>query len=359
MNIVPYRAIPGTLISRRMARGPRIASTLMFLGLWWLPLSLLLTLASAAAEHSFTVRDTLETSAVEGDVGTALAGLRWTPTEFAATWEPAVEPDEPVAIRFPSPIDTGDPINDRVALMWYRAVRPAEEPDQPRPAIVVVHESGSAMPVGKLFARAFAAHGAESFLIQLPSYGLRRREGTRPTGEGFLVAMRQAIADVRRARDVVAAFPQTRVDKISLQGTSLGGFVAATVAGVDRGFDSVFIMLAGGDLVSLVLKGEKEAAELRERLARAGYTGEKLTELLEVIEPTRLASRIDPATTWLYSAEQDRVVPLANALALKAAGNIPDDHHIRLWGDHTSTAVFLPVIIRHVMERVGGKANSE
>ncbi len=305
----------------------------------------------AAEAQPLTAQDTLKPQAtVTDDARMCLDGLCWKPTEFTVTVEQVTDAEHHAVIRFPSPVDTGDEVNDRVALIWHR---PKDaEVGKPGPAIVVVHESGSAMPVGKLFARRFAEKGVHAFLIHLPNYGLRRRTGVKPTGEKFLLAMRQAIADVRRARDAVAVLPGIDPARISLQGTSLGGFVTATTAGLDHGYDHVFIMLAGGDLYGLMHNGQREAAELSKRLADAGYSGDKLRDLMWTIEPTRLAARVNRQKTWLYSAEQDSVVPMANALAYKKAADLEDDHHIRLLGDHVSCIVFLPVILDHVVKQV-------
>lgn len=308
--------------------------------------------AAFGAEQHLTGRDTLDTTPVAGDVGEMLGGLRWKPAEFHITVSDGEHPNSPRILRFPSPVDTGDPLNDQVALVWHR---PADDDGTPRPAIVVVHESGSAMPIGKLFATSLAARGVHTFLIHLPHYGLRRKGGERPSGEKFLLTMRQSIADVRRARDAVAALPEVDARRIGLQGTSLGGFVSATVAGLDQAYDAVYIMLAGGDLVGLLQNGQKEAAELRRRLETAGFVGPRLAELLHAIEPTRLAPRMAADRVWLYSAEQDTVVPLANALALKTAAGLDDSHHLRLWGNHTSTIVFFPAIIQHVIEHLPGE----
>ena len=306
-----------------------------------------------AAEQQFTARDTLkpDAAAATDDAKACLDGLCWKPGEFPVTVEYTPDADHHAVIRFPSPINTGDAVNDRVALIWHRPAN--ADPAKPGPAMVVVHESGSAMPVGKLFAKRFADKGLHAFLIHLPNYGLRRHERAKPTGEKFLLAMRQAIADVRRARDAVAVLPGIDSTRISLQGTSLGGFVTATTGGLDHGYDHVFIMLAGGDLYGLMHNGEKEAAELSKRLADAGYSGDKLRDLMHAIEPTRLATRVDRNKTWLYSAEQDTVVPMANALAYKNAANLADDHHIRLLGNHVSCIVFLPVILDHVVKQIG------
>lgn len=324
---------------------------LVRLAAWAFALGIVLR-ATAAEPQTYCSRDTLDVSHVDGDVGAALAGLRWKPSEFTIERLAPASDDHHAVIRFPSPLDSGDATNDRAALIWHRALPTAEGTAPQRTAMVVVHESGSAMPVGKAFAKAFAAQGVDAFLIHLPFYGLRRAPGVRHDGEKFLLAMRQAVADVRRARDVVAALPEFRDRPIALQGTSLGGFVSASVAGLDRGYDATYIMLAGGDLDGLLQNGQKEAAQLRERLANAGYVGDRLKELLTVIEPNRLASRVQRERTWLYSAEQDRVVPLANAESFVKAAGLPQTQHVRLWGDHTTTIVYFPVIIRHVIDRL-------
>lgn len=322
-----------------------------------LALLIVVTSWAHAEERRFTARDTLKPAAAETDDARAcLDGLCWKPGEFAMTVERTPDAEHHAVIRFPSPLDTGDAVNDRVALIWHRPAH--ANAAKPGPAIVVVHESGSAMPVGKLFAKRFADKGLHAFLIHLPNYGLRRRDGTKPTGEKFLLAMRQAIADVRRAHDAVAVLPGIDPARISLQGTSLGGFVTATTAGLDHGFDHVFIMLAGGDLYGLMHNGQREAAELSQRLADAGFSGDKLRDLMHTIEPTRLAARVNREKTWLYSAEQDTVVPMANALAYKKSASLADDHHIRLLGDHVSCIVFLPVILDHVVKQVGVEMES-
>ncbi|HVJ67501.1 MAG TPA: hypothetical protein VM510_05920 [Caulifigura sp.] len=316
-----------------------------------------LLLASSAFgddAQTFLASDTLAPACIRAstdDVKSCLGGLCWSPESFEVVLEaPAAGSDHRAVLRFRSPVLSGDAVNDRVAVLWYPP--PSSSDASLKPAIVVVHESGSSMPVGKLFAKLFAGQGVHAFLVQLPGYGLRRSGNRKPTGDQFLLAMRQGIADVRRARDAVAEMPGVDPGRISVQGTSLGGFVASTSAGLDDGFDQVFIMVAGGDLYGMMQRGEKEAAELRQRLESAGFTGDKLRDLMWVVEPTRLAGRLKPDRTWLYSAEHDRVVPMENALALKSAAGLPNDHHIRLPGDHVTTIVYLPVILDHVMKQV-------
>jgi dienelactone hydrolase len=236
-------------------------------------------------------------------------------------------------------------------MEWYVAT---DEHGQPRSAraVVVVHESGSGMKVGRVFARGLRQHGLHTFMLHLPYYGERRGEGKRAKDSRLIPKMQQAIADVRRARDAVAVLPWVDTSHIALQGTSLGGFVSATAAGLDRGYDSVYLMLAGGRLYDVIQNGQRDAAKVREELAKAGLSGEKLKSLAWKIEPTRLAHRIDPQMTWLYSGVFDTVVPMSSAKALADAAGLDDQHHLQLLANHYTGVIYLPLVLKQIHENV-------
>lgn len=312
--------------------------------------------AAADEPQKFAAKDTLNIAHDESAVATAcLDGLKWQPGRFEVTVEPQTEDGPYANVRFPSPRPTGEAVNDLVAMEWY-APKTEDGEIAKAPAVVVVHESGKSMPVGRLFAKALYAKGYHAFMIQLPFYGLRKPKDVDASDTSrFLPVMRQGIADVRRARDAVAAIPQVDAEHISLMGISLGGFVAATTAGIDHGYDQVFVLVAGGDLLGVLNNGIKEAAELRKNLAKAGFDDEKLRELAAAVEPNSLAHRIEPARFWLYTAKDDQVVPPASSLALKQAARLADDHHVELWGDHVRVIVYFPVIVDHIAERLGAR----
>lgn len=314
----------------------------------------------STAPQTYQARDTLAGPADPlADAASCLRALAWEPATFSVTCcrEPGAAYD--FLVQFPSPVPSGDAVNDRVSMEWYM---PRDEQGAIRtaPAVLAVHESGRSMPVGRLFARSFQAAGMHSFLIHLPYYGKRNADGRDPKPDQLFTLIRQAIADARRARDAIAVLPHVDTRNISLQGTSLGGFVVATSASLDRAFQSVFIMLAGGNLYDMFQRGQREVAEARRELAEAGITDEQLKQLLWQIEPTRVAHRLDPQRTWLFSAEQDQVVPIANANALAQAARLPDAHHIRVAGNHYTVIVYFPVILQQVTDRIRGlRATSE
>ena len=235
-------------------------------------------------------------------------------------------------------------------MEWF-AAHDKENAVRRAPAIVVVHESGRRMTVGRLIARGLSGQGLHAFLLHLPEYG-NRRDADHSDVERTLPALKQAIADARRARDAVVALPTLDDSVVGVQGTSLGGFVTATVAGLDAGYDRVFILMAGGDLQRVVLHGAKDAAKMRKRLNAAGLTDAQIEEMAHQVEPLRLAHRINPVGTWLYSGTFDDVVPPSCSLALAKAARLPADHHILLPVDHYSGILYLPMVIQQIQKNM-------
>lgn len=301
----------------------------------------------------FEAKDTLAISGDSNpDAVECLSGLRWEPATFKVRCDAAETDRGDLLIRFPSPKPVGDAQNDQASMELYVARDKDKQPLRSK-CVVVVHESGRGMTVGRIFARGLAAQGLHTCMVHMPGYGPRRSDFTnRP--EFMLTGMKQAIADVRRARDAVACLPFVDSTVVGLQGTSLGGFVCSTVAGVDQGYDRTFILLAGGNLHTVVENGTKDAAKFRERLASVGVTGDKIRELARPVEPMRLAHRINAQQTWLYSGKYDDVVPPESSKALVEAAKLPDGHHIELPADHYSGVVFLPAVmtqIRDIMDQ--------
>ncbi len=323
-------------------------------------LALLVTIAVASDPASrklaigdkFAATDTLACGEDPSeDAKECLAALSWSPNKFMVQLEAAQPGNGDFLVRFPSPKPLGDRTNDLVAMEWY-ADHDAQGAIRSARAVVVVHESARSMPVGRMIARSLNWQGLHAFLIHLPNYGARRTPGSPSSYERILPMMQQGVADVRRARDAVVALPHVDGTVVGLEGTSLGGFVTATVAGLDRGYDRVFILLAGGNIADVILHGSRDAAKVHEKLLAAGLTDEQIKEAAHRIEPLRLAHRINPATTWLYSGELDTVVPPSSSLAFAKAANLPKDHHVEFAADHYLGIVYLPSAVMQITERM-------
>ena len=116
------------------------------------------------------------------DAQACLDGLLWNPERFDVVLEDSVNGRGDFLVRFPSPKPGKDSCNDNVWLEWY--VARAESGERCRaPAVVIVHESGSGMDVGRLIARGLNAHHLHTFLIHLPFYGQRRPSDRRAGAE--------------------------------------------------------------------------------------------------------------------------------------------------------------------------------
>jgi len=275
----------------------------------------------------------------------SLNELLWKPQPFDVSLESI---EEHTFVRFPSAINTGNTKNDLVALQWFKATGSKAKEAKALPAVIVVHESGRGMTVGKLIAKGIANQGIHAFMVHLPHYGVRRS----PQGEGDDVAqaLKQSIADVRRAYDAIAILPQVDRSRISLQGTSLGGFVAATTAGIDGRFHSIVVLLAGGDLYSVVTQGKKDAQKFKEQMSAQGLDDEGIRMCLDCVEPLHLAHRVNANRTWLYSGKFDDVVPPRNSKLFATAAKLPESHHIELDADHYSGIFQLPSVLKHIAQ---------
>lgn len=319
-----------------------------------LALTLVLSIGApliAADVPHFIAHDSLNVGATQdADTADCLKGFTWTPGSFEVTLADALDEGDHL-VRFPSPIPTGDDANDMVSMVWHQSKDLAGNV-RTAPAILIVHESGRRMEVGRMFARSLREMGFHTFQIHLPHYG-ERSNGKHPADAATLLTrVRQGVADTRRAYDAIKVLPNV-AGPIAIQGTSLGGFVAALAAGVDGCFDSVHLLLAGGNLYEMMQNGQKDTAKVRRKLEEQGITGEKLKSLLYMMEPTRLAHRLDPQKTWMYSAIFDTVVPKKNADALAEAISLPNDHHIQFPANHYSGVIFIPLVLKNVANICG------
>lgn len=301
----------------------------------------------------YVANDSLDTEMDSDDSQTrqSLQRLHWPPTSFSVSVE-ALSGDSgndsgkaDFLVRFPSPKPSGNATVDQVCCEWFRY----QGPESARlPAVVVVHESGSGMVVGRMFAQELRRRGVHAFLLQMPGYGQRRVD--EPVVADLIGVLMQGVADARRARDAIAVLPGVAADRVALQGTSLGGFVASLAAGLDDGFQCVFLCLSGGDLHGVLTSGQREARKALERLLASGIKHEELKDRLAPIEPLNLARRLDPETTWMYTASFDQVVPPRNSTLLADAIGLSSEHHVRLLATHYSGVIYLPGICEKVVK---------
>ena len=275
--------------------------------------------------------------------------FRLAASSFAYELEPLR--DEPAfgvsALRFPSPIESPDPVNNTVRAEYFRPKVAGK-----RPAVVVLHILGADFALSRYPAARLADRGVAALFVQLPYYGDRRPPGS---DQKFLSAdidrsvrsMRQGICDVRRAAAWLASREEVDGTRVGVAGISLGGIIGSVATAVDPAISSVAPVLAGGDLAN-VLWEMPEGARYRRRWTDLGRTKADLVALTAPFDPLTHAGRLRGKRVLMIAGAVDEVIPPASARALwEAAGRPP----IR-WYDcgHYSSAGYLLPIMREVVE---------
>jgi hypothetical protein len=95
---------------------------------------------------------------------------------------------------------------------------------------------------------------------------------------------------------------------------------------------------------------------MRRRLTEGGVTEEQIREFAKTIEPLRLAHRVDPARTWLFSGKFDDVVPPQCTEAFVKAAKLGLSNHYILPVGHYSAVLMMPAILPRITEIVRRKA---
>jgi dipeptidyl aminopeptidase/acylaminoacyl peptidase len=165
--------------------------------------------------------------------------------------------------------------------------------------------------------------------------------------DALLEGVRQGVMDVRRAARWLASLPEVDADRIGICGVSLGGFVAATAAGVDGRFPRVGIVLAGGDLASVLAGESREVRGFREAFRTAGLGPEEIRARLAPIEPLTYAARLRSARVLMLNATRDEIVPAAGARRLAGASGA-DQRWFR--AGHYTMAMWLPWALEDLVD---------
>ena len=298
------------------------------------------------AVQTYSARDSLDiTAGTTSAAQRVLDACAWQPSSFKVNVTPSPGKPYDFLVTFPSAKPTGSAARDTVYLRWYA---PHDDHGKIRtaPAVLIVHSLQPQLVVAKMIANELSRAGFNAFVIEMPGYAHRIGDPDLPTGVEAMLHGTQAVADVRRARDAILALPHIKGKTVALEGTSLGGFVAATAASLDGAFKPVLLLLAGAHGDDVLDHGQKDAAILRQSMQDIGYGGKKLRDLLAKVDPAPVAHRLNPKSTFLFSARYDTVVPRADSDALAKAINLPASHRFWLPTNHYTTLLALPAVIK-------------
>lgn len=232
-------------------------------------------------------------------------------------------------LRYPSPRVTSVPQNNTIPAEYY--VPSGMKPDDPkRPAVICLHILDGNMELVRLTCSVLASHGMPSILFLLPYYGERSLpEGPEAMARNprlFLSGVDQALVDVKRTVDVLASRPEVAPEHIGITGISLGGIVAASAARLDPRISRAVLILAGGDLPTIIhhARETRELSQLIHRLPAQERT--EVEAAINAVDPLRdaqkLRDRAVQGKVLMVNAAEDEVIPpacsrkLADALGI-------------------------------------------
>lgn len=256
-------------------------------------------------------------------------------------------------LTYPSPRVTSVLQNNTIPAEYYvpAGLKPS---DPPRPAVICLHILDGNLELVRLTSSVLASHGIPSILFLLPYYGERAMpEGPKAMASDprlFLSAIDQAMVDVKRTVDVLASRPEVDPNHIGITGISLGGIVSATAARLDPRLSRAVLILAGGD-VNTIIHFARETRELSQ-LIKALPPEQKadveatITALDPLSDAQKLRDRALNGKVLMVNAEEDQVIPPECTRKLAAALGI-EDRVVWLKGlGHYTALAELPRILR-------------
>ena len=300
--------------------------------------------------------------AKDAAVNALLKPFRFTDKEFSWRLKPIKE-DDKVAVswltfRTAAPGDVEE--NNTV---WAKVWQP-KDGGKDRPAAVFLHWLGGKFMVLEIICRKTAERGIPSLLIYLPHYGPRRakdpalrRKLLDTDLERTRTNIRQAVLDVRRARDWMASRADVDPDRVGLVGISLGAILGGLSAGVDGGFARTVLVIGGGDLPAIVMHGSKETREYKEAFEKKGVTIDALRAAWKDVEPCTFASRLRADDVLMINAESDEIIPKAATLKLHEAIGKPEIKWFK--GGHYAVAFRASSILKDIVRHLSGGVEEE
>jgi dienelactone hydrolase len=233
-------------------------------------------------------------------------------------------------LTYPSPIKTAHAANNTVPADYYVPddIKPG---DAKRPAVICLHILAGKFELVDIVCSALARRGIPAIMFKLPYYGERSRD---PQGRKeiasdpalFVRAIRQGFQDVRRTIDVLSARSEVDPKHIGITGISLGGIVAAAAASDEPRLKRAVLVLAGGDLVTII-NHARETRSMRRVLDQLSTSKRaEFEKTISSVDPLHLAAGLRKRATagkvLMINASRDEVIPpsctkkLADALGM-------------------------------------------
>jgi hypothetical protein len=215
---------------------------------------------------------------------------------------------------------------------------------QPRPWLVSLHGMMMGTPLDLVVMRAlywFRNRGFNVILPVAPLHGARgtgRRDAARVVSIDYVDnvhALSQAVWDIRR---FIGWMTEQGAPSITVHGISLGGFLAALVAGIDDRVDRV---VAGMPLVDVGGIANRAPRPVRRMLDEHHLTSEQAQLVHRVISPLALPCQVAQSDRYIYSGVGDRFTTAGQAYQLWKHWDEPtvlwfSGSHVADWAGRTN-----------------------
>ncbi len=291
--------------------------------------------AAPAVAGVFEAKDTVAPPAGKTpEAAAALKTVHWQPAVFQVTRAAAKEEAYfDAVVSFPSPLPSGQTKRDTVVMHWHRALGKDGKPLAGRaPAAIVLSPlSPDLLDTSDQMAARLAARGIHAFAFALPGAGPRHADAQPMELLEVAAHPEQAVADLRRARDAVAALPEVN-GKIGLEAMCFGGLAAIPAQAIDNAFDGVVVGFVGGDINSFF--GTFQGMAFRLAFMQSGWTEAQLNALALRTDPGRVASRVDAKKFHFYSFDNDCMWPKVCTDKLLKDLNLPAASRTEFNGTH-------------------------
>lgn len=214
----------------------------------------------------------------------------------------------------------------------------AAAPD-PRPLIIILPFGGIRKDASLLFSRGFVEDGF--MVLRLPRPPPEAEGPVLHSLKGTAKSLGEDALNLRRVIAWATSLPGVDRGRVGVIGVSRGAIVAALAAQTTPTLSTVLV-LGGADLAGLFRDSKIEIVERMRRVEveRAGgdlgQAVARAAKVLAPVDPARRPGRLDPQRTLLIQARWDRVIPRAQAEALReAAGGarqvwLPSGHNTSL-----------------------------
>ncbi len=213
--------------------------------------------------------------------------------------------------------------------------RPKRDAPSPGAGLLLLPIQGANYEVSTYFAEYFASRGLSCLRFE------RRAEWLIPERplEQLALLIREYVVDIRRGLAWWQASGHVDKDRVGLFGVSMGAIIGSMVSALEGSNVKASVLVIGGGSIAdiLMTADDEEIGETRNkwiaRFENRDQLEQKLHQVLDPVDPLRLAPLIPAASTLMIHARFDHVVryPLCTSI-WEAAGKpervvIPTGHY--------------------------------